>query len=65
MTSTGAADRLEQARLTIDAELNRLFLEPVRHGRYPACARPEVLPPAALIADGDLSPSASPSTSWA
>jgi beta-glucosidase len=53
-TDAGPADRLEQARLTIDAELNRLFLEPVRHGRYPAHARPEVLPPAALIADGDL-----------
>src|SRR5580704_2132299 len=50
-TDAGPADRLEQARLTIDAELNRLFLEPVRHGRYPARARPEVLPPAALIAD--------------
>jgi beta-glucosidase len=53
-SNNGAADHLEHARHTIDAELNRLFLEPLRHGRYPSGARPEVLPPAALIADGDL-----------
>jgi beta-glucosidase len=52
--SDGAAGHLERARRTIDAELNRLFLEPLRYGRYPAHARPEVLPPVALIADGDL-----------
>ena len=48
------ADYLEPTRLAIDAELNRLFLEPLRHGRYPAHARPEVLPPDALVAPGDL-----------
>jgi beta-glucosidase len=47
-------DVLEQARLTKDAELNRIFLEPVLHGRYPAHARENMLPPASLVADGDL-----------
>jgi beta-glucosidase len=45
---------LEQARLTRDAELNRLYLDPVLHGRYPAHARRELLPPPALVAAGDL-----------
>jgi beta-glucosidase len=50
----GDAEALEQARLTRDAELNRLYLEPVLHGRYPLHARPELLPPPALVAAGDL-----------
>jgi beta-glucosidase len=50
----GWSDRVEQARQVTDADLNGLFLEPLLHGRYPALARPELLPPAELIADGDL-----------
>jgi beta-glucosidase len=52
----GAArtDLLEQARLITDADLNGMFLEPVLHGRYPEHASPDFLPPAAVIADGDL-----------
>jgi len=50
----GHPDVLEQARLTRDAELNRLYIEPVLHGRYPGHVRPEMLPPRSLIAPGDL-----------
>lgn len=50
----GLADDLERARLITDADQNGLFLEPVLHGRYPAHARCEVLPPAALVREGDL-----------
>jgi beta-glucosidase len=44
----------EDAAAALDTELNRLYLDPVLHGRYPADARPEMLPPAELIADSDL-----------
>jgi beta-glucosidase len=47
-------DSLEQARLVTEAELNGLFLEPLLHGSYPAQARPALLPPASLIAEGDM-----------
>jgi len=47
-------DVVEQARLTRDAELNRLYMEPVLHGWYPGHARPEWLPSEALIMPGDL-----------
>ena len=47
-------DSLERARLVTDAELNGLFLEPLLHGSYPVHARPSVLPPASLVAAGDL-----------
>jgi beta-glucosidase len=47
-------DVVEQARRVRDAELNRLYLEPVLHGRYPAHVRPDLLPPRSLIAPGDL-----------
>jgi beta-glucosidase len=50
----GQSGALEQARLITEAELNGLFFEPLRHGRYPAHARPEILPPDSLIAPGDL-----------
>ncbi|HEX4063543.1 MAG TPA: GH1 family beta-glucosidase [Streptosporangiaceae bacterium] len=45
---------LEQARLIVDANLNGLFLEPLLDGRYPEHAEARLLPPADLIADGDL-----------
>src|SRR6202012_1201264 len=57
---TGRPDVVEQARLTRDAELNRLYIEPVLHGRYPAHVRPEMLPPEALVMDGDLALMAQP-----
>jgi beta-glucosidase len=47
-------EAVEQARLIRDAELNRLYLDPLLHGRYPAHARDEVRPPESLVADGDL-----------
>ncbi len=42
------------AAVVLDAEHNRIFLEPVLHGTYPVAARPELLPPAALIEPGDM-----------
>ncbi len=47
-------DRVEQARLATDTELNGLFLEPVLHGRYPSRARAVLVPHESLIAPGDL-----------
>ncbi len=47
-------DGLEQAQLITDAELNGLFLEPLLHGSYPAHAKGALLPPASLIAEGDM-----------
>jgi beta-glucosidase len=46
-------DALEAAAV-LDAEHNRIFLEPVLHGTYPAAARPELLPPAQLIEADDM-----------
>ena len=48
------SDLVEQGRAITDANLNCLFLEPVLHGSYPALARPSLLPPADLIAAGDM-----------
>ncbi len=47
-------EAVEKARLIRDAELNRLYLEPVLYGRYPDHARDSLLPPESLVADGDL-----------
>ena len=47
-------DVVEQARAITDANLNSLFLEPALHGSYPALALPSLLPPAGLIAAGDM-----------
>jgi len=38
----------------LDAEQNRIFLEPVLHGTYPEAARAELLPPDELIELGDM-----------
>jgi len=46
-------DAVEQASRIRDAELNRLYLEPVLHGRYPAQARQTLLPPDSVLALGD------------
>ncbi len=45
---------VEHGRLVTEADLNGMFLEPLLHGRYPVDASPALLPPQALIADGDL-----------
>jgi beta-glucosidase len=47
------ADAREAAAI-VDAEKNRIFFDPVIHGRYPQAARALLLPPAELIADGDM-----------
>lgn len=46
-------DALDAAAI-LDAEHNRIFLEPVLHGTYPARARTELLPPVELIEPGDM-----------
>jgi beta-glucosidase len=38
----------------LDADHNRVCIEPVLHGTYPAEAHPDLLPPDALIHEGDL-----------
>jgi beta-glucosidase len=55
----GDAD-LERGRLVTDAIVNGTYLEPVLHGRYPEDAPAVMLPPPALVADGDLETIAQP-----
>jgi Beta-glucosidase/6-phospho-beta-glucosidase/beta-galactosidase len=45
---------LERGRLITDAAANGIYLGPVLHGLTRSTPRPALLPPAALIADGDL-----------
>ncbi len=45
---------VESARLITEAMVNGLYLDPVLYGRYPANAPAGMLPPPALVADGDL-----------
>jgi beta-glucosidase len=47
------ADAAEAAAIT-DAEQNRVFFDPVVHGRYPGAAREHILPGPELIASGDM-----------
>jgi beta-glucosidase len=49
-----AGDGAEDAAAALDTELNRLYLDPVIHGRYPAEARASMLPPPELVRDGDM-----------
>src|SRR5262249_13544387 len=42
------------AAAAIEAECNRIFLDPVLHGSYPSAARDELLPPEGLIGSGDM-----------
>jgi beta-glucosidase len=42
------------AAAAVDADTNRIFLEPVLHGTYPHGARAELLPGAELIEPGDM-----------
>jgi len=47
--------QLNRAAQIADAEQNRIFLDPVLHGRYPAKARrAPARPPQSLIRDGDM-----------
>jgi beta-glucosidase len=50
----GGSDELERGRLITDAAVNGLYLEPLLHGRYPEHTPRALLPPPALVADGDL-----------
>jgi beta-glucosidase len=47
-------ESLEQARSITDAALNGLYLEPVLRGSYPAEAPAQLVPPASLVAAGDM-----------
>jgi beta-glucosidase len=58
--ANGSAALLERARLVADAKHNGVFLEPLLFGRYPEHAPAAILPPAALIADGDLAAISAP-----
>jgi beta-glucosidase len=50
----GADASAEEAARITDAEQNRIWIDPVLQGRYPQLAREHLLPPAALIRDGDM-----------
>jgi beta-glucosidase len=55
MHAVRATDPGAQAAATVaDDEQNRIFLDPVLHGRYPANAREHLLPPQSLIREGDM-----------
>ena len=56
----GVPDALERARQVADADMNGIFLEPLLNGRYPRQARDLLLPPASLIAEGDMTTIAQP-----
>ena len=58
--ANGSAGILERARKVAAAAVNGLFLEPLLSGLYPAHAPAAVLPPAGLIADGDMEAIAAP-----
>jgi beta-glucosidase len=49
-----ASEDAADAGEAIDAEHNRIFLDPVLHGRYPAAARAELLPSDSLIKTDDM-----------
>ena len=50
----------EAVAAQLDADHNRICMDPVLHGTYPADARPELLPPDVLIHDGDLAAISAP-----
>ncbi len=50
----------EEAATIADAEQNRIFSDPILHGRYPAKAREHLLPPPSLIRDGDMELASAP-----
>ena len=47
-------DDAESVADQLDAEHNRIYLDPVLHASYPDRARPELLPPDELIHPGDM-----------
>jgi beta-glucosidase len=47
-------DGAQEAAARLDAEHNRMYLDPVLDGGYPALARAEMLPPDAAIENGDM-----------
>jgi len=49
-----AEDDALGAATAVDAEANRIFLDPVVKGAYPAQARPVLLPPDRLVHEGDM-----------
>jgi beta-glucosidase len=53
-TGADASGELESAREATDAEVNRLYLDPVLRGEYPGQARARLRPPASVIAAGDM-----------
>ncbi|MBO0769606.1 MAG: family 1 glycosylhydrolase, partial [Solirubrobacterales bacterium] len=53
-------DDAETAAAQLDADHNRVCLDPVLHGAYPAEAHPDLLPPDALIRAGDMEAIAAP-----
>ena len=55
-----AGEGAEAAAAQLDAEHNRMYLNPVLHGYYPSEARAELLPPDHLIHPGDLDTIAGP-----
>ena len=44
----------DTAATVLDAEQNRIFMDPVLRSAYPAAAREHMLPPASLVRDGDM-----------
>jgi beta-glucosidase/6-phospho-beta-glucosidase/beta-galactosidase len=56
----GVGDGIDHEREMSDAEQNRIYLDPVLHGRYPAAARPHMLPPPELIEPGEIELIATP-----
>jgi beta-glucosidase len=50
----GRPGDLENGRLITDAMVNGIYLEPVLYGHYPVHGPAALLPPPALVADGDL-----------
>jgi beta-glucosidase len=49
-----------EAAAAVDAEQNRIFLQPVLHGSYPDAVREELLPPEELIEPGDMAAISAP-----
>lgn len=50
----------EAVGIVLDAEFNRVYLDPILRGFYPAEARPSFLPPESVIRDGDMAVISSP-----
>jgi beta-glucosidase len=44
----------QETAVVLDAEQNRIFRDPILRGHYPEAARPQMLPPASLVHDGDM-----------